>query len=58
MMNSEMIWGVARAVLAAVGGILVTKGFLDESTLQSVLGAVGVLFTAAWSIWSKSSTKS
>lgn len=53
----DTIWGVIRAVLAALGGLLVGKGYLDESTLTSLIGALGVLFTAGWSIWDKISKK-
>lgn len=52
-MTQEMIWGVARAILAAAGGYLVAKGMLDAATLETVLGAVGTIFVAAWSIWAK-----
>lgn len=52
-MTKEMIWGVARAVLAAGGGYLVAKGMIDAGTLETVLGALGTIFAAGWSIWSK-----
>jgi len=52
-MSKDMVWGVVRAVLAASGGYFVAKGLVDAGTLETVLGAVGVLFTAGWSIWAK-----
>ena len=52
-MNKDIVWGVVRAVLAAAGGYFVAKGLVDAGTLETVLGAVGVLFTAGWSIWAK-----
>lgn len=52
-MNKDMAWGVVRALLAAGGGYFVAKGMVDAGTLETVLGAVGVLFTAGWSIWAK-----
>jgi hypothetical protein len=52
-MTKDMIWGVVRAVLAAAGGYFVANGVVDAGTLETVLGAIGVLFAAGWSIWSK-----
>ena len=34
-------------------GYFVGKGMTDAATVETVLGALGVLFTAAWSIWAK-----
>jgi hypothetical protein len=52
-MTKEMILGVARAVLAAGGGYLVARGVIDNGTLETVLGALGTIFAAGWSIWAK-----
>lgn len=52
-MNADQIWGIVRTLLAAGGGFLVAKGFVDDATLASILGALGVLFTAGWSIYQK-----
>lgn len=49
----EAIFGVVRAVLAAVGGWAVAQGWVDESTVEQVVGAVLVIATAAWSVRSK-----
>lgn len=49
----EMIFGVVRAVLAGVSGYVVGKGVTDADTANSIVGAVGVIFSAGWSIWSK-----
>jgi hypothetical protein len=54
-MTMEMVWGVARAVLAAGGGYLVAKGMIDAATLETVIGAIGTIFVAAWSVWAKKS---
>jgi hypothetical protein len=53
-MTKEMIWGVIRAILAAGGGYFVAKGMIDSGTLETVLGAIGTIFVAGWSIWVKS----
>jgi len=48
-----MIWGVARAILAAGGGYLVAKGMIDAGTLETVIGAIGTIFVAVWSGYAK-----
>lgn len=52
-MSAEQIWGIVRTILAAAGGWVVAKGYVDNATLQSVIGAIGTLFIASWSVWSK-----
>lgn len=53
-MNIEQVWGVVRTVLAATAGAAVVKyGYLDAETTNAVLGAIGVIVVAAWSIFSK-----
>ena len=52
-MSKDMVWGVVRAILAAGGGYVVGTGVIDNGTMNDILGAVGVLFAAGWSIWSK-----
>ena len=52
-MTGEQIWGVVRTVLAAGGGYIVAKGYIDNATMTSLIGAVGTIFVAGWSIWAK-----
>lgn len=52
-MTAEEIWGIVRAILAAGGGYLVAKGYLDNATLMTILGALGTIFVAVWSVWVK-----
>jgi hypothetical protein len=52
-MTKDMAWGVVRAVLAGASGYVVGKGIVDAATANEVIGAVGILFTAGWSVWSK-----
>lgn len=52
-MTKEMSWGVIRAVLAGGAGYLAGKGVADAATLNEIIGALGVLFAAGWSIWAK-----
>lgn len=52
-MNIEMLWGVLRAILAALGGVAVSKGYIDNDTLTAVLGAIGTIVIAIWSVVAK-----
>jgi len=52
-MTSDQVWGVVRAVLAAGGGYLVAKGTISSDTLNQVLGALGTIFVAGWSVLAK-----
>lgn len=45
--------GLIRHALTFVGGIIVTKGLVDESLFQEVLGGIMTLVGAAWSIVAK-----
>jgi len=52
-MTAEQIWGIVRTILAAIGGYIVAKGWIDNATVQSVIGALGTIFVAIWSVWAK-----
>ena len=52
-MNAEQVWGILRTILAALGGWVVAKGYVDNATFQTILGAVGTLFVAVWSVLAK-----
>lgn len=52
-MNAEQIAGIVRAVVAAGGGYLVGKGFIDEQTAAAVGGAIVTIAVAVWSVISK-----
>lgn len=58
--NRQVFGGLARAVLAAFGGWLVSEGFIGEGDTEavaanatSVAGAAAVIVTAVWSWVSK-----
>jgi hypothetical protein len=55
-MNNE-IAGVLRAFLAAAGGGLASKGYIDAATIEIVAGALATLIAVAWSIYSKRKAK-
>lgn len=52
-MSKDEIFGVARALLSAVGGFLVGKGYLDSETAMTVAGALATIVTAFWSVKAK-----
>ena len=52
-MTKEELYGVARAVLAALGGLIVGKGWIDSETMLSLAGAGATVVAAVWSVRSK-----
>lgn len=54
--NMDMVLGVLRAVLAALGGWLINKGYVDAGQAESLTGAIIVIITGIWSILSKQKT--
>ena len=56
-MGSDEIGGIVRAILAALGGVLVTKGYIDNATMLAIVGALVTIITAAWSVWQKKNAK-
>ena len=52
-MNQEQLTSIIRQLLLTVGGGLVTKGFLDDGTLQLVVGAVMAVGAAALAIYTR-----
>ncbi len=55
-MNSEQITSLARQILLVLGGGLVTHGYLDNGTLNIVIGAIVTLATAAYGIYARRNT--
>jgi hypothetical protein len=52
-MSKDEVFGVVRAVLAAVGGFLAGKGYIDSETAVTVAGALATIAAAFWSVKSK-----
>lgn len=57
-MTSEVWMGFIRHILTMVGGILVAKGWLDEGTWASVVGALMTLIGVFWSYQNKAAVES
>ncbi len=49
-MNKEIATGLIRHGLTLVGGYFVSKGQLDPSDLQTLIGALTGLFGIFWSV--------
>lgn len=54
---TQEINGVLRAVLAAAGGSLISKGYIDAGTLDIAAGALATLLAVAWSVYEKRKAK-
>lgn len=52
-MNWDMLSGLIRHILTFAGGFIVARGWLDEATLNAVIGALITLGGALWSIFAK-----
>ncbi len=53
-MGSKLMAGViARHALSAVGAWLVSRGLLDESAIEPVIGAVLTIGAVVWSVVQK-----
>lgn len=52
-MNQEAIMSFVRHMLTFAGGILVTKGILDEGTSMEVIGGLMTVIGAIWGIVAK-----
>jgi hypothetical protein len=52
-MNNDMWLGVIRHVLTVLGGFFVAKGYVDDDTLNTAVGAATTLAGVAWSVLDK-----
>lgn len=52
-MNKDQVIGIVRHALTFLGGIIVTKGLIEESTLMEIVGSISTLIGAVWSIIEK-----
>jgi flagellar motor component MotA len=49
-MNKEKVLGLLRHTLTFVGGILISKGLVDETMLAEVVGAFVTIVGGVWSV--------
>lgn len=52
-LTKEQILGIVRHGLTFIGGILITKGLIDESTATEIIGGIITLAGTIWSIIEK-----
>ncbi len=52
-MTKTEVYGVARAILAAAGGFVVARGWIDSETAVSLAGALATIAAAVWSVKAK-----
>ena len=52
-LTKDQILGITRHALTFVGGILVMKGIIDETTITEIIGGVITLTGTIWSIIEK-----
>lgn len=56
-MTKEQIAGLIRTILAYIAGVATAKGWIDESMVEPIIGAVIALVTAVWSFVAKKEAK-
>lgn len=52
-MSTEQVGGLVRAVLAAISGYAIGKGYGDAELWVSISGAAVLIVTGAWSFLTK-----
>jgi hypothetical protein len=52
-LTKEQILGIVRHGLTFIGGILIAKGLIDESTATEIIGGIITLAGTIWSIIEK-----
>jgi hypothetical protein len=52
-LTKEQVLGIVRHTLTFVGGILITKGLIDESTSMDIIGGAMTLIGTIWSVVEK-----
>ena len=53
--SKEQALGIIRHTLTFVGGLLVLKGFIDETVVNEIVGGVITLVGTIWSVVAKQS---
>lgn len=52
-LTKEQILGIVRHGLTFIGGILITKGFIDDATATEIIGGLITLTGTIWSVITK-----
>jgi len=56
-MTSDTIWQLIRYALLLAFGPIVARGYMSSDEVTTVIGAIGVIFTAGWGVWVKYGTR-
>lgn len=51
MFTIEQFWSLVRTLLQTAGAALVTRGYLDDGSMQIVVGALMTLITTFYSLY-------
>lgn len=52
--TKQALLSAIRSILIVLGSALVTKGVVDDATMQSIVGAVVTILPIVWGAWDKS----
>jgi hypothetical protein len=52
-MKKEQVLGIVRHGLTFIGGILITKGLIQDSLSEEIIGGVITLIGTVWSVFEK-----
>ena len=52
-MNKQQILGILRHVLTFAGGVVVAKGWVDETLITELIGGIITLAGTTWSVVEK-----
>lgn len=52
-LTKEQVLGLVRHTLTFIGGIVVMKGLIDETTVTEIIGGVVTLAGTIWSVIAK-----
>jgi hypothetical protein len=52
-MKKEQILSIVRHSMTFIGGLLITKGYIDDAQLAEISGAIVSLISIVWSILDK-----
>ena len=51
--SKQAILSAVRSILIAIGSVLGAKGYMDDATVQGMIGAVMVVLPILWGVWEK-----
>ncbi|TCR60925.1 hypothetical protein [Bosea sp. BK604] len=51
MFTMEQFWSLVRTLLQTAGAALVTRGYMDDGSMQMIVGATMTLLTTGYSLY-------